>query len=177
MCALLMVFSAHAATEPLAAVREGKAFVLMRHAYASGVGDPADFRLGDCNTQRNLNDLGRRQSKAWGQALRQAGLADIQLYSSRWCRALETATVMGLGPVIELPALDSFFQNRSRAKQATAKLKGFLSKVTVNQPVLLVTHQVNITAFTGLVPASGEALVVALPLGSPPEVLARIPPP
>ncbi|SDS13711.1 Broad specificity phosphatase PhoE [Halopseudomonas xinjiangensis] len=177
-CAILLLFaSAQAASEPLAAVREGKAFVLLRHAHAPGVGDPADFKLGDCSTQRNLNEQGRRQSKAWGEKLRQVGLADIRLYSSRWCRALDTATAMELGAVTELPVLDSFFQDRDRAAQVTGALKGFLSETHGDQPVLLITHQVNITALTGLVPASGEALLIALPLGNPPEVLSRIPPP
>jgi len=46
----------------------------MRHALAPGTGDPADFRIGDCATQRNLDERGREQARAIGQAIRGAGL-------------------------------------------------------------------------------------------------------
>jgi hypothetical protein len=43
--------------------------------------------------------------------------------------------------------------------------------------MVLVSHQVNISALTGSYPASGEGLILALPLGVPAQVLARIPAP
>ena len=49
-----------------AALREGGHIILMRHATAPGVGDPPNFRLGDCATQRLLSEAGRRQAKAIG---------------------------------------------------------------------------------------------------------------
>ena len=71
----------------------GKAdhLVLMRHTLAPGVGDPANFRLGDCSTQRNLSKAGREQAARIGKRFRRAGLADTTVYSSQWCRCLETA--------------------------------------------------------------------------------------
>jgi len=42
--------------------------------------------------------------------------------------------------------------------------------------LVLVSHQVNITALTGIYPASGEGLILALPLEAPARVLARVQP-
>lgn len=173
---LLACLAAHA--DPLADLQADRAFLLMRHAHAPGIGDPEHFKLRDCDTQRNLDEQGRNEARAWGRKLRRVPLAgSIQLYSSRWCRALDTATGMDLGPVVEVPALDSFFGERGRSEQATHELKSFVDELPEGQLAVLVTHQVNITALTGIVPASGEALLIALPLTDPPDILARIPPP
>jgi len=82
---------------------------LMRHARAPGTGDPPGFRLGDCATQRNLDDGGRGQARELGERLRAAGLAGAAVLASPWCRTTETAVLLGLGPVTTLPALASFF--------------------------------------------------------------------
>ena len=52
------------------ALRLGTSFVLLRHAIAPGTGDPDQFVLGDCSTQRNLSDLGRDQAAAIGALFR-----------------------------------------------------------------------------------------------------------
>lgn len=158
-------------------LRDGQAVLLMRHTYAPGIGDPDDFELGDCSTQRNLSEEGRKQARDWGARLTDLGVHPVALYSSRWCRTLETAREMRLGEVTPFPALDSFFTQRSREPQQTLALRQFLNNLNADTPVVLITHQVNITALTGVVPRSGEALILALPLSDPPEVLQRIPPP
>ncbi|MES2818904.1 MAG: histidine phosphatase family protein, partial [Pseudomonadota bacterium] len=85
------------------ALREGRAVLLMRHAQAPGLGDPAGFRLDDCSTQRNLDAAGRRQAQAWGQQLRLQRIERPRLFSSCWCRALETTRELGLGTVQPMP--------------------------------------------------------------------------
>lgn len=155
----------------------GDAFILMRHAYAPGVGDPAHFVLNDCDTQRNLNEEGKEQARAWGQLLRSKNLDHLKLYSSSWCRSIETAELMEAGPVTRLPVLDSFFQNRSTDSVQTEGLRVFLRSLVNSESAVLVTHQVNITALTGIFPGSGEALIIALPLENPPVILARVPVP
>lgn len=160
-----------------AALREGRAVALMRHASAPGTGDPARFRLGDCSTQRNLSDQGRAEARATGTRLRAAGLAAAAVYSSQWCRCLETARLLDLGPVTALPALNSFFAERAGGPQQTAALTAFLRARQLAEPLILVTHQVNIAAFTDAYTRSGEIVVVALPLRAEPEVLGRIAPP
>lgn len=158
-------------------LQEGRAVLLMRHATAPGVGDPPGFSLDDCATQRNLNEAGRLEAKRWGALLREMGISAPRVFSSRWCRALETARLMEVGVVEPLPALDSFFANQENETPQTEALRRWLGSLPGTAPVVLVTHQVNITALTGVFPRSGEGLVLALPLSDPPQVLARVPPP
>jgi len=109
----LAVMNAHANDDDLIKLMKSGGHILMiRHAYAPGSGDPANFKIGDCATQRNLDDRGRSQARAIGDWLRSKGIKDAKIYSSQWCRCLETATLLGLGPVAELPALDSFYGSR-----------------------------------------------------------------
>ncbi|WP_420850797.1 histidine phosphatase family protein [Pseudomonas lalucatii] len=159
------------------ALREGRAVLLLRHATAPGMGDPANFALGDCSTQRNLDRRGREQARRWGHLLRSQGIARPRLLSSRWCRARDTAQELGLGAVEPLPALDSFFADRTRAAAQTAQLVEAVNALMSGTVMVLVSHQVNITALTGVYPASGEGLILARPLRVPARVLARIAPP
>jgi len=157
-----------------AAWREGKALLIMRHTLAPGSGDPANFLLDDCSTQRNLNDSGRQQATAWGEQLRQQYSDAIQVFSSQWCRCLDTATLMALGDVTPMPLLNSFFAGRGDADKQTAALMQQFVSAQLAQPTVLVTHQVNFTALTGIFPQSGEAAIIALPLTQPVTLLARL---
>jgi phosphohistidine phosphatase SixA len=154
--------------------REGKALLLMRHALAPGSGDPADFVLEDCSTQRNLNSEGQQQALRWGKLLRQQYSGKIQFYSSQWCRCLDTTRLMALSTPQPLPLLNSFFAGRGDGDKQTAALVQLYSSAQIDQPTVLVTHQVNFTALTGISPRSGEAAIIALPLTQPATVLARI---
>jgi phosphohistidine phosphatase SixA len=158
-----------------AALREGRAVLLMRHAIAPGTGDPANFQLGDCSTQRNLDQAGLEQARRWGAVLRAQQITP-QLLSSRWCRAQDTAQEMDLGAVQALPALDSFFQTPAAAREQTAQLVAQINAYAMDAPRVMVSHQVNITALTGIFPVSGEGLILALPLTVPAQVLARVKP-
>src|SRR5512136_2860055 len=127
--------------------------VVLRHAQAPGTGDPSNFRLGDCSTQRNLSPEGREQAARIGARLRAAGLSSTTVYSSQWCRCLETAHNLAVGPVVELPALNSFFQSPELEQKHARLLRAWIASADLSRPVVLVTHQVNITALTGIVPA------------------------
>jgi len=133
--------------------------LLLRHALAPGTGDPPGFRLDDCSTQRNLSAAGREQAQALGDRLRTAGIHEARVYSSRWCRCLETARLLDLGPVEPLPALDSFFQQRSERPARTQAAREFLQELPPGAPVVMVTHQVNIFALTGEFTPSGGGIV------------------
>jgi broad specificity phosphatase PhoE len=135
--------------------------VALRHALAPGTGDPRGFVLGDCRTQRNLDARGRDQARAIGAQLRAAGLDGAAVYSSRWCRCLETAELLALGPVTPLPALDSFFQSPGERAARTRALETFLAEAGPSgPPLVLVTHQVNISALVGRGTRSGEGVVL-----------------
>ena len=165
-CILALLFfspaaAAWAAGDDLSAL-VGKAdhVILLRHARAPGTGDPSNFRLGDCSTQRNLSKAGREQAARIGARLRAAGLAETTVYSSQWCRCLETARNLAVGPVVELPVLNSFFQSPELEQKHTRPLRSWIASADLSRPVVLVTHQVNITALTGIVPAEGEILIL-----------------
>ena len=142
------------------ALRSPGHVALLRHALAPGTGDPASFQLRDCATQRNLSDGGRDQAKRIGARLRANGVAAAQVYSSQWCRCLETARLLGFGKITELPALNSFFQSMERRDDQTGALQEWIENQSLTTPTILVTHQVNITALTDIFPASGELVVL-----------------
>jgi phosphohistidine phosphatase SixA len=155
---------AAAQADPLERLRAGGLAFILRHARTEpGTGDPPGFRLDDCSTQRNLSAAGREQARAVGEALRAARVPVGRVLSSRWCRCLETARLLGLGQVEPFPPVDSFFADRSRRTAQTEAVREFLRGWRGPGNVVMVTHQVNVTALTGVFPASGEAVVVAPP--------------
>jgi len=147
------------------------AIAIMRHALAPGGGDPANHTIGDCTTQRNLSDAGRMQARRTGEALRANGISFDKVFSSQWCRTTHTAELLGYGPVIDTPALNSFFGNRQREPAQTSDLRKLLAAASGLN--IWVTHQVNISALTGTPTRSGEIIVFRLTdVGT--QVLGRI---
>ena len=160
--ALLVLPASRAASGDAAlwrALASGDHIVVMRHAIAPGTGDPENFRIGDCSTQRNLSQTGRDQAARIGALMRRHGIAKARVHSSQWCRAMETATLLDLGPVTELPALNSFF-SRGDGEAQDRTLRAWIAKQDLTRPLVLVTHQVNVTALSGVYPASGEMVVM-----------------
>jgi len=137
-------------------------FALLRHAVAPGTGDPPDFTVDECSTQRNLSTEGRAQAERIGARFRDNGIKVARVFSSQWCRCLDTAELLGLGAVEELPLLNSFYQRAKRRNQQTEDLKEWLAGQDFDRPLVLVTHQVNISALTGVYPASGELVVIRI---------------
>ncbi len=149
--------------------------VMMRHALAPGTGDPLNFRLEDCSTQRNLSAEGRAQARRIGEAFRRRGIKVARVLSSQWCRCLETARLMNLGAVEPFAPLNSFFRVRSAQTRQTTEVREFIAanRNTVGA-IILVTHQVNITALTDIVPQSGESVVLRANEQDQVEVIGRI---
>lgn len=157
---LALVSALPLGADPLAALRTPGAILLMRHALAPGTGDPAHFQLEDCTTQRNLDARGREQARAVGVAIRAAEIQIDRVWTSQWCRARETAELLGLGLPVQQPLLNSFFRDRSVGPAQTEALRRALAALPRRDRPILVTHQVNITALTGVVPRSGEIVVI-----------------
>jgi 8-oxo-(d)GTP phosphatase len=163
------------ASATLQALATGGYVILLRHATAPGTGDPVGFRLGDCSTQRTLSDAGREQARRIGDALKDADVRIDAVYSSQWCRCRETAELLGLGPVASLPLLNSFFRRpAAEGDVQTQQLRAWLVDQRPKGAIVLVTHQVNITALTGVFPQSGEMVVVRPPADDRPEVIGRL---
>jgi phosphohistidine phosphatase SixA len=149
--------------------------LLLRHAIAPGVGDPDNFRLRDCRTQRNLDAAGRAQAARLGKRIAALGIGDVKVYAGQWCRTLETARLLGLGPVTELPALNSFFARPDQREGNLEGLRKFLAKLPADGPlVILVTHQVTVTGITGIYPASGGGAVLQLDGSATPKVIGEL---
>lgn len=150
------------------------AFVLMRHALAPGTGDPDQFSEQDCSTQRNLSQGGRDQAVRIGAKLREYSAGPFAVYSSAWCRCMDTAKLLDLGPVEKLPPLNSFFRQWEREQLQTDQLNNWMAEREPDGIPVLVTHQVNITALTDVYPTSGEMVVVTLDNDHSVRVLGRL---
>lgn len=138
----------------------GGGVVLFRHANAPGGGDPPGLRLGDCATQRNLDAAGRDQARRIGVAFSQRGIAVGAVLSSQWCRTRETAALAFPGRAEDAQAFNSFFGDRAAGPARTAAARAILASWSGPGALVVVTHQVNITALTGIFPASGEGIVL-----------------
>lgn len=161
---LLPIAAACAETDEAAlwaALRDGGHVALMRHAIAPGVGDPAGFRLDDCTTQRKLSAQGRAQARAIGERFRANGIGTAAVFSSQWCRCLDTARALALGEVTPFAGLNSFFAGRGDEARHTRAARALIAgQASGPPPRVLVTHQVNITALAGVFPAAGEIIVM-----------------
>jgi phosphohistidine phosphatase SixA len=158
----------------IAALKSGGHYGLVRHARAPGRDEPPGARLGDCATQRNLDDEGRKQAQVIGAGLRRAGITVFKLYASRWCRAFETAELLAVGDVEPLDVLNAFSRPEDEREQ-TRHLRALVAQPIATPSVLLITHHDNIAALTRIVTREGE-IVVVKPRGRAEfDVVGRIP--
>jgi phosphohistidine phosphatase SixA len=151
---------AQAADPVWEALAAGGHVALIRHAEAPGVGDPADFVLEDCSTQRNLSGAGREQAVRIGETFRAHGVAVDQVLTSGWCRCIDTAS-LAFGTAEIWPPLHSFFRDSATERAQTREVRDSIAAWAGPGTLVLVTHQVNITALTDIFPASGEVIVLA----------------
>lgn len=137
--------------------------LLMRHALAPGVGDPANYSLENCKTQRNLNTEGRDQAHYIGEWLKIQGIKTAEVYSSIWCRCKDTAALLNFDGYKVEPALASFFDNPEKGKESKLKLQTFIAeklKLKQSKALILVTHHFNILEFIGENIDSGDMVLV-----------------
>ncbi|PTM51725.1 histidine phosphatase family protein [Phreatobacter oligotrophus] len=142
------------------AVLASGGIVLFRHANAPGGGDPPGMRIGDCASQRNLDAAGREQARRIGLAFTTRGISVGSVLTSQWCRTRDTAALAFPGRATDAPAFNSFFSDRGRGDAQTAAAREILAGWSGPGALVAVTHQVNITALTGIFPASGEGIVL-----------------
>ncbi|PLX52603.1 MAG: histidine phosphatase family protein [Desulfobacteraceae bacterium] len=156
-------------------MKSGGHILMIRHAYAPGSGDPSHFKIGDCSTQRNLDDRGRSQARTIGDWLRSKGIKVANVYSSQWCRCLETAALLNFGSVTELPALNSFFELPQNREPNIRALRSFIANLdATGDLIILVTHFVTILEIAGEGVSSGEGVVLKLKGQSAYDVLGRL---
>ena len=144
-------------------LRSSSYVLLMRHASAPGVGDPPNYKLDDCKTQRNLDTEGRRQAVVVGDWLRKQGIQSANVFSSIWCRCIETAALLNFNGYRVEPSLGSFFDEMAKAPESNRALQRFINqhlKTKGDRALILVTHHVNILEFSGENVASGDMVLV-----------------
>ena len=140
-----------------AALVGGGHVALVRHGSAPpGYGDPPGFKLDDCATQRNMDERGRAQAKALGEAFRRRGVPVDKILSSPWCRCLETARLMDLGPVESVMAVAS----SERSPERLVVLKQMVAAWRGPGTLVVVTHAFTVRALVGIMPEQAEIVVV-----------------
>ena len=139
---------------------EGGKLIFIRHAYAPGSGDPNNFNLNDCSTQRNLSDRGRKQAEHIGIIFRENKIEIDEVYSSEWCRCKETAEIAFTNFTTK-NFLNSFYSS-NYAKNKTKQIKDlvkFVKKNNFEKNIIFVTHYVLISEVLDYAPSSGEIIV------------------
>ena len=136
--------------------------LLLRHSLAPGVGDPENFDLRDCSTQRNLSAVGRQDAQDVGRWLARREIKIARVESSRWCRAKETANLLNLGKVRLNRNLDSLFEEADALNhpQTIKVRKQIVDHRNKTGMLILVGHFVNIAAITNVGVDSGEGVLV-----------------
>jgi phosphohistidine phosphatase SixA len=136
--------------------------LLLRHSLAPGVGDPENFKLGDCSTQRNLSQEGRDDAAEIGAWIKRQKVKIYRVESSRWCRARQTAKLLDIGKVKLNKNLDSLFRESDlESHPKTLKTKQqILNHRNKSGLLVLVGHYVNIAALVGVGVDSGEGVIV-----------------
>jgi len=176
--ALLATSVSVAAQDAWPALNQAGAIVLFRHATAPGIGDPANFKMNDCSTQRNLDDRGRAEARQLGEQFRSRKISVGAVLTSQWCRGRETARLaFGSEAVKDEPAFNSSFRTSAEIGDTqTAQARALLSRWRGPGTLVVVTHQVNITALTGVVPASAEGVVLRPAADGSLQVVGRVTP-
>ena len=144
----------------LASLKEGNKLIFIRHAYAPGGGDPDNFDINDCNTQRNLSESGRQQAKNISNFFIENQINFKKVYSSEWCRCKETAKI-AFGDFETKNFLNSFFSQKfakNRKKQMN-DLNNFVDNYKDDGNLVFVTHYVVISEALNYAPSSGEIVV------------------
>ena len=149
-----------ASNDVISSLQEGGNLVFIRHALAPGGGDPENFDINDCSTQRNLNSAGIEQAKRIGQFFKDNNIPIEQVFSSEWCRCQDTAK-NAFGEFKTFDALNSFFSSKfakNRDKQMK-DLKFFIKNWNGDQNIVFVTHYVVIGEVLNTNLSSGEIAV------------------
>ena len=144
----------------LKSLKEGKKIVFIRHAIAPGNGDPNNFDINDCSTQRNLDKNGITQSKKIGQFFKNNKIKIDKVLSSEWCRCKDTAKY-AFQNFETFDALNSFYDVRFAANEAkqVKDLKNYIKNWDDDKNLVLVTHFVVISSILNTSASSGEIII------------------
>ena len=141
-------------------LKEGGKIVMIRHAYAPGNGDPDNFSIEDCSTQRNLSKKGIDQSKVIGDFFKNNMIPIDTVLSSEWCRCKDTA-LHAFKEFKTNSFLNSFYELRfhKNKDEQIMQLKDFIKKWKGKKNLILITHYVVISEIFNVSPISGEMII------------------
>ena len=141
-------------------LKVGNKLIFIRHAYAPGIGDPINFDINDCSSQRNLNSKGREQARNIGFFFTKNQIPIYKVISSEWCRCKETA-LLGFGNFETKKFLNSFFSSKFAENKGPQikKLKEFINNWDGKNNVIFVTHYVVISEILNYASSSGEIVI------------------
>ena len=141
-------------------LKAGGKLIFIRHAYAPGGGDPENFNIYDCSTQRNLSESGRIQSKKIGNFFKENKIKIKNVYSSEWCRCKETAS-LAFKSFKTKTFLNSFFSSKfaHKKKSQIKDFQKFLNNWDKKNNLIFITHYVVISEILDYPPSSGEIVV------------------
>ena len=141
-------------------LKEGGKLIFIRHALAPGSGDPENFELQNCSTQRNLNEIGIQQSKKIGLIFKKNEIKIDNIYSSEWCRCKDTAKY-AFDDFETFDALNSFYDIRfaSNKDKQIKDFYEFIDSIDSKNNIVFVTHYVVIGAILNIGTSSGEIVV------------------
>ena len=140
-------------------LEKGGTLIFIRHAYAPGSGDPKNFNLNDCLTQRNLSRSGKEQSKIIGKLFSEYNIKIKDVYSSEWCRCKETASI-AFKKFETKKFLNSFYSAqfaKNRINQVK-EFENFLKNWDKKGNLIFVTHYVFISEILNYAASSGEII-------------------
>ena len=162
---LLLFFSffcsvTYANTKVISALEEGGKLIFIRHAYAPGGGDPKNFDITRCSSQRNLDATGIKQSKRIGKFFRDNKISIDLVLSSEWCRCKDTAK-NAFKNYKTFKALNSFFSSKfaKNREEQIKELKAFVKNWNSKKNMVFVTHYVVISEALGVNVKSGMIVV------------------
>jgi phosphohistidine phosphatase SixA len=147
---------------PIRSLAQQNIVLLMRHGDAPGREEHAKLALSDCSTQRNLSAQGRVEAREMGAIIRAQAFNVRSVISSRWCRTIETAEMLGLSRVKPEPAFDNLDFNKTRAAELLDAERKIIRAWNGPGVLLVVTHSSNIKALTGMSLVTG-AMIIADP--------------
>tara|TARA_X000001036_G_scaffold437885_1_gene484295 strand:+ start:569 stop:1117 length:549 start_codon:yes stop_codon:yes gene_type:complete len=152
--------SAQSNQDLIESLQTGGKLVFIRHALAPGGGDPDNFKLNDCSTQRNLNQVGINQSKKIGSFFIQNKIPIDKVLSSEWCRCKDTAKY-AFNKYKTYNALNSFFSTKyaKNKKKQIRNLKKYIQEWNGKKNLIFVTHYVVILEMMDLPTSSGEIVI------------------
>ena len=140
-------------------LRDGGKLILIRHSIAPGTGDPLNFDINDCKTQRNLSIEGIEQAKKIGEFFRKNNIPFEKVYTSEYCRCKDTAK-NAFNNFETFSGLNSTFADQSKTPIYIKRIKDLINRLDKSKNYIFVAHHTTIQGLVNYAASSGEIVIV-----------------